>query len=359
MGPVFQALRQLETVERPTVLITGETGTGKELVARAVHVRGRRSEAPFVVVDCAGLSEHLIESELFGHERGAFTGATTCRAGLLEAAGRGTVFLDEIGELPLGLQGRLLHALECRTLRRVGGTRTLTWQAGVLAATNRDLQAELRAGRFRSDLYFRLAVVPIHLPPLRDRLEDLVLLAQILIQRANRSWGRQVTGLSQATLAKMECYPWPGNVRELRNTIDQAVALHEGGMIEPRHLPKEVRLGLKPGDPALIDFILPEQGVDLEAMERDLLLQAMERAGDNKAKAARLLGIGRGAMRYRLVHHGIGAEPLPEPAPVPSAAAPGRSEGPLLPLRAPEGEPTRSFRPLHLERLVPAPRSAA
>ena len=305
LRPVFETLRRIEDVDRPTVLVTGESGTGKELVARAIHQRGPRRDGPFVVVDCTAIPEPLVESELFGHERGAFTDAREAAAGLLETARGGTVFFDEIGEMPVAMQARLLHALETRRFRRVGGTREMPLNAAVIAATNRDLDDEMEVGGFRADLYFRLAVVLVHLPPLRERVEDIPLLVAQFIAEANRVWKRHVRGVTDAAMAVLRRHLWPGNVRELRNAVEQAIALESEDLIEAEHLPREVRLGLASTDPALHGFTLPVNGVDLEAVERSLLAQAIHRTDGNKTAAARLLGVSRAVLRYRLNRHGL------------------------------------------------------
>jgi two-component system, NtrC family, response regulator AtoC len=221
-----------------TVLILGETGTGKELVARAIHYAGPRAERPFVVVDCAALPETLFESELFGHERGAFTGAVAARRGLLETAGSGTCFLDEIGDLPSGLQAKLLRALQERTIRRVGGNDAIPINVRMVAATNRDLGALVREGSFREDLYFRLNVIPITVPALRERLADVPILAQHFLAKYARATGKRVTAFAPETLARLNAYPWPGNVRELEHAIERAVALTASEVLLPDDLPR-------------------------------------------------------------------------------------------------------------------------
>jgi DNA-binding NtrC family response regulator len=284
--------RVFATVDRiaslPTnVLITGESGTGKDLVARAIHSRGSRAEAPFVPINCAAIPEPLLESELFGHVKGAFTGAIDHKEGLLKTAGEGTIFLDELGDMPLTLQAKLLRALESREIQPVGSTRRVQIQARVVAATHRDLRAEAQAGRFREDLYYRLAVVEIPVPPLRDRREDIPQLAAHFIDKYARELGRPVRGVSREALRLLSGHEWRGNVRELSNAIERAVIFAGGEQIEPQDLPEAVR-GATPRD--------PEVPVDLREataeFERAHILRVIEKCGGNKRKAAKELGLG-------------------------------------------------------------------
>jgi transcriptional regulator with PAS, ATPase and Fis domain len=298
------------------VLITGESGTGKDLIAQAIHSRGPRRTKPYVEVDCAALPETLIESELFGHEKGSFTDAHAQKRGLFEVAKGGVVFLDEIGEMNLLTQAKLLRALENRRFRRVGGTVDLPLDAAVVAATNRDLQKEVKAGRFREDLYFRLHVVPIEIPPLRQRKEDIAPLVAHMLERTARDLGRPVPQLNNDAFAILERYPWPGNAREVRNVIERLLILRSGNAaLRADELPLEVRMGATggdaPGTSPGCPFVLPEGGVDLEAVERGLLEQALVRAHNNQTQAARLLGITRYALRYRLEKHGLSKHARP------------------------------------------------
>ena len=299
---LFETLRRLERVDAPTVLIQGESGTGKDLVARAIHSRGPRSGQPYMEIDCTSLPEQLMESELFGHERGAFTDARATKRGLFEVAAGGVIFLDEIGELPLTMQSKLLRALENRKFRRVGGVADIPLNAAIVTATNRNLRDEAKAGRFREDLFFRLHVVPIEVPALRERREDIPALVQYFIERLNKTFGRAVRGTNAKAMELLTAYRWPGNVRELRNVIERTVILLPGDVIEPGDLPAEIRMAATSGDPQQRVFTLPEQGVNLEALEADLVRQALERAGGNQSAAARLLGISRYALRYRMEH---------------------------------------------------------
>jgi len=299
---LVETLRRLETVDAPTVLLIGESGTGKDLIAHAIHENGMRRNGPFMEVDCASLTETLIESELFGHERGAFTDAKTTKRGLFELARGGTIFLDEISEMSVGTQAKLLRALENRRFKRVGGVADIDLDAGVIAATNRDLVEEVRKGRFREDLFFRLNVVRIIVPPLRARREDVPLLADHFLKRFNQKFGRDVQSISPEALRRLQAYAWPGNVRELRNVLERVVILEAEEVILASHLPPEMRFpsDSEEGAPTQARFVLPEQGIDIEELERSLLDQAMVRTGGNQSQAARLLGISRYALRYRL-----------------------------------------------------------
>jgi two-component system response regulator AtoC len=304
LQPLFDTLRRLETVDAPTVLILGESGTGKDVVARAIHARGPRRSEPFVAVDCAALPEQLIESELFGHERGSFTDAKATKPGLFEIAERGVVFLDELGELPLVTQSKLLRAIEDRSFRRVGGVRPIRLDAGIVAATNRNLKDCVEKGTFREDLYFRLDVISIRIPPLRERPTDIPLLVEHFLERFAKH--RRV-GFDGEAIALLQQYRFPGNVRELRNLVERLVLLGPDDVIRAEHLPPEIRFARATtttsgrGCP----FTLPEDGVDLEAVERGLLTQALGRTQGNQSAAARLLGISRYALRYRMEKFGL------------------------------------------------------
>jgi DNA-binding NtrC family response regulator len=284
-----------------TVLLTGETGTGKDLAAKAIHYNSDRAAKPFVNITCSALPEQLLESELFGHERGAFTDARTQKRGLFETADGGTVFLDEIGEMTPGLQAKLLRFLEEKTFKRVGGLADVRVDVRVIAATNRDLEEGVKAGKFREDLFYRLQVMPIHLPPLRERRGDVPLLANYFVDRFNREFRKRVRGLSPAAGEALQHYGWPGNVRELRNAIERAMLLIEGEWLEPEHFTTLTR-AVTPAQ-----FRLPAEGVNLEEVERQLLTQALERAGGNQTQAAQLLGINRDQVRYRIEKFGLKA----------------------------------------------------
>ncbi len=306
-GKILGRSGRLESVDAPTVLITGSSGTGKDLIAHAIHENGPRAEGPMMDVDCASLPAQLIESELFGHERGAFTDARTMKRGLFEVARGGTIFLDEISETSLGTQAKLLRALESRRFKRVGGTADITLDAGVIAATNRELEAEVEAGRFRQDLFYRLNVIRIDVPPLRERRDDIPTLVEHFLARFNAKFGRRVQGVSDDALMRLQAYSWPGNVRELRNVLERAVIMEADEMLLGTHLPSELGLGEPAGGPTVPagPYQLPPEGVSLEELERSVLRQAMERTDGNQSAAARLLGITRYALRYRLEKHGL------------------------------------------------------
>ena len=291
---------------RATVLITGESGTGKELVARAIHWKSSRAGQPFIPVNCGALSETLLESELFGHVRGAFTGATQDRPGLLQAAGEGTVFLDEVGEISQAMQVKLLRVLEERRVKPVGSTREVPFEARILAATNRDLEAEVRAGRFREDLLYRLNVITLELPPLRSRPEDIPGLARHFLAQQAEELGRPMLRFSDAALQALQRLPLPGNVRQLRNLVERAATLSDGDLVGPEALPLPgaMRAGAGPGG----EVQLPD-GFSLEAwlddLERRYLLEALRRAEGKKTRAAELLGMTFRSFRYRLDKHGL------------------------------------------------------
>jgi DNA-binding NtrC family response regulator len=279
------------------VLLEGETGTGKTFVARLIHESGPRSKQPLRVLNCAAIPEALLESELFGHERGAFTGAASARPGALEAAGGGTVLLDEIGELPLASQAKLLRVLEDRRFERLGSNRPVRLEARVLAATNRDLGEMVAAGTFRADLFYRIAVVKLRVPPLRERGDDIVLLAERLLADLATSAGRRVHGFSPAALELVKRYPWPGNVRELRNAIERALAVGEGATILPQDLPDSVLAAtpLQPSDESLVR--LPAR---LDWLEQRAIEAALRATGGNQRRAAVLLGINRVTLHRKL-----------------------------------------------------------
>jgi DNA-binding NtrC family response regulator len=275
-------------------LIIGETGTGKELIARAIHAGSPRADQPFVPVDCTTLPEALVESELFGHERGAFTGAGATRRGLFEAAGGGTIFLDEVGDLPTPLQAKLLRVLQERDIRRVGGTERIPVDVRIIAATHGDLRARVRAGEFREDLYYRLNVVTIHLPPLRERREDVSLLAQHFVEKYAARRQRQAPLLAPEALARLTAYPWPGNVRQLENVVERAVTLASG----PAVLAED--LDLEPAGPIACGPTLPAAGMPLDEVKHWYVRHVLEETGGNKQQAAEILGVDRRTL-YRLL----------------------------------------------------------
>jgi DNA-binding NtrC family response regulator len=292
-----------------TVLIEGESGTGKELIARAIHKLSPRSQRPFVAINCSAIPDSLIENELFGHERGAFTGATERKIGLFEAADRSTLFLDEIADLDSGLQGKILRVLQEKEIRRVGGHESLPLDVRLLAATNRDLAQEVAEGRFRQDLYYRVNVFQIKLPPLRERRSDIPLLANHFLQRFSQMAGGRVKEISREAMMALVDYSWPGNIRQLESAIERAVLLCEGEAITVADLTPEVlerkRLG-QGGDKQRADrYELPPSGINFERFERDLIIQAMERSDWVIAKAAKLLGMSYRTLQYRLEKFGL------------------------------------------------------
>jgi two-component system response regulator AtoC len=332
-SPAMRRIRtQLERVARSrasTVLILGESGTGKELAARAIHEWSDRANAPFVEINCASIPETLLESELFGYEKGAFTDARDRKLGLFELAQNGTIFLDEIGEMPMKLQTKLLRALEYRRFKRLGGTKDISFSARIVAATNRNLLEEIQNKSFRSDLYYRLSALPVSLPPLRDRMEDLDLLIDFFAQKLAQDLNIEVPRVHAATRDKLRGHDWPGNLRELRNVLERALVFHAPQEVMPFHIELdawiEAQVPLQTINAAAnvtlgnghaketkgngaahnAPMVLPEQGINLEDLERDLLLQALDRARNNQTKAAELLGISRHTFRYRLEKHGI------------------------------------------------------
>ncbi|MCK4412756.1 MAG: sigma-54-dependent Fis family transcriptional regulator [Candidatus Eisenbacteria sp.] len=304
-SPEMLALyRQIEKIAASpsSVLVSGESGTGKELVARAIHMRSPRREAPFVRVNCGALPAGVLESELFGHEKGAFTGATRQRRGRFELADGGTLFLDEISDIEPAVQVRLLRVLQEREFERVGGERTLHVDVRVIAATHSELRAEVAEGRFREDLFYRLYVIPLHLPPLRDRKEDIPLLADHFIERLCAAMGRPRIGLSTGALRLLTFYDWPGNVRELENALERALVLCEENQITEADLPflRETRSATVPLPRGVVAL-----NSALEELERAMLQRAMERAHGVKAEAARLLQIKPSALYYKLEKHGL------------------------------------------------------
>jgi len=299
MRQVKALLARIAASPASTVLLTGETGTGKDLAAKAIHYNSDRAARPFVNITASALPEQLLESELFGHERGAFTDARQQKRGLLETADGGTVFLDEIGEMTPGLQAKLLRFLEEKAFKRVGGLVDIRVDVRVIAASNRNLEDEVKAGKFREDLFYRLQVMPVVLPGLRERRGDIPLLAAYYIDRFNREFRKRVRGLTPEAAKVLEQYQWPGNVRELRNAIERAMLLNDCEWLEPSDFTTLTRT-VTP-----TQFVLPPEGVNLEELERQLLVQALDRAGGNQTQAAHLLGINRDQVRYRIEKFGL------------------------------------------------------
>ena len=309
MAELKALLQRIAKSNATTVLLQGESGTGKDLVARIIHYASERARAPFLAVNCVALPEHLLESELFGHERGAFTDARAMKKGLFEQAEGGTVYLDEIGDMRLDLQGKLLRLIEEKVFRRVGGVRDIRVDARIIAATNRELPKLTASGQFRTDLYYRLKVFPLHLPTLRERPEDVLPLARHFIRRFSCEMRRDAPELHPDTEARLREYQWPGNVRELRNLLERALILAAGNVILPDHLPPELGKSDKLADPsadaAKAAVSLPSEGLRLEEVERDLVRQALEATEFNQVRAARMLGISRDALRTRMKKFGF------------------------------------------------------
>jgi transcriptional regulator with GAF, ATPase, and Fis domain len=308
---LVQATKVADT--ETTVLITGESGTGKEVVARFIHQASRRAPGPFVALNCAALPEQLLESELFGYERGAFTGAHVSRSGKIEQAAGGVLFLDEVGEMTPAVQAKFLRVLQEREFQRLGGSKTLKADIRVVAATNRDPKVAIERGTLREDLYYRLGVFEIALPPLRERGDDILLLADAFLKEVCGSMGKPATGISVEARDQLLSHAWPGNVRELRNAIERAVIMCGGGLVASEHLP--IAIGRAPksthwttssssaGSQSVTDF--PASGVNLESIERDLVCKALTRAHNNKSHAAKLLGLPRGQFYSVLRRYGL------------------------------------------------------
>ena len=320
MKKVYDMARQVAATDTTSVLIEGESGVGKEVIARLIHDYSQRAKESFLDINCASLPEQLLESELFGHEKGAFTDARTQKMGLLEMANRGTVFLDEIGEMSLTIQVKMLKVLERMVFRRVGGTADIHVSVRVISATNRDLHEEVMEKRFRTDLYYRLKVVPLFIPPLRERREDLILFVKFFINQFNTKFNKNMEEISDDALQVMLDYDWPGNVRELRNILERIVLLEEGPVLRPEYLPfsqngfDESSIGKKID--RLMSQPLPEQGIDynqiMSELEKELILKASEQTAWNQTQTARLLNIKRDKLRYRMKSFSIddkGEEP--------------------------------------------------
>jgi len=300
MVALKQLLRKVAASPASTVLLTGESGTGKDLAAKILHYNSSRSQRPFMNITCSAIPESLLESELFGHERGAFTDARQQKRGLLESADGGTVFLDEIGEMVPGLQAKLLRFLEDKTFKRVGGQHDIRVDVRVIGATNRNLEGRVKEGVFREDLYYRLNVLPIQLPPLRAHLEDLPGMVDFYVDQFNREFRKSVRGVTPAAMRGLHDYGWPGNVREVRNAVERAMLLTESQWLDPKDFPV-----LAAHAHAVLGIALPSEGVRLDELERSLVVQALERSGGNKTRAATLLGLNRDQIRYRVEKFGL------------------------------------------------------
>ena len=309
---VIDQVREIARIPS-TVLITGESGTGKELVARAVHDLSDRRDAAFVAINCASIPASLLESELFGHEKGSFTSATGRKTGLFEEAHHGTVFLDEIGEMDLAMQSKLLRVLQERTIRRVGGIKDINIDVRIIAATNRNLLDMISSGAFREDLYYRINVFPIHIPPLRERKDDISVIASYFLDTFSRSFGRDFKELSAEATRMMEDYRWPGNIRELRNVIERICIMKYGPTLLPEHLPQELRGTQAGGGLAAVQQSAPQAQMSLETgldeaviiFERNIIRQALEKTGGNVLQTSTLLKIPRGTLRYKMDKYGL------------------------------------------------------
>ncbi len=300
MKRVFKMVEKLSHSDATTVLLQGESGTGKDVIARAIHYQSRRSEAPYLEINCTSLPDTLIESELFGHEKGAFTDARAVKKGLFELADGGTVLLDEIGDMPLSTQSKLLRVIENKSFKRLGGVKDIVVDVRIIAATNKDLKQASEGGDFRQDLYYRLKVFPIFLPPLRDRADDIPLLVGHFITSFNLEFKKNVRGISPEAQEMMIAYDWPGNVRELKNVIERAIILESEDVILPEHLPMEVVRPEPTPNVHGASVQLPAEGVSLTAVEKDLIQQALATAKGNQVHAAKLLGMSRDTLRYRM-----------------------------------------------------------
>ncbi len=310
MQEIFKTVLKIAN-STATVLILGESGTGKELIARAIHYNSVRKDNPFLAINCAAIPDTLIESELFGYEKGAFTGATGRGIGLFEAADGGTLFLDEVGDLSLTMQAKILRTIQQREIRRIGGREEIKIDVRVIAATNKNLKMEIQEGNFREDLFYRLNVISVRLPSLAERATDIPVLTNHFIEKYNQRSGREIKGIARPALRLLLDYSWPGNVRQLESTIERAVLLCEGETIEPEDLPQEIRLKTFTSD--RIPFDIPPQGFSLEDFEKELLMKAMEKSNGVIAKAAKLLGISYRTLQYRLEKFNIRKEEEPIP----------------------------------------------
>jgi DNA-binding NtrC family response regulator len=319
---LMRFVRKVAASEASTILIQGESGTGKDLIAKVLHYESSRHDGPMVAINCSAIPETLIEAELFGHEKGAFTDAKAMKKGLFEIADSGTLFLDEIGELSPFLQAKLLRVMEDQVIRRVGGVRDIHVDVRVVAASNRDLEKAVREGHFRQDLYYRLAVISIYIPPLRERKEDILPLVDYFVQDYNRKFRKSIRGITDETRRLLLAYDWPGNVRELRNAIERAMILEEEPMLRPSYLPFTVtqpHAGITaferasspapgemlPGGRRLPPLTIPEGGTSLEEIERSMVMLALDQAHGNQTQASRLLDISRDALRYKMKKFGL------------------------------------------------------
>jgi PAS domain S-box-containing protein len=302
MREVLNFVRRVAASEATTILLEGENGTGKDLIGKTLHYQSLRQAEPFIAINCAAIPETLLESELFGYEKGAFTDARAQKRGIFELADRGTLFLDEIGEIPLMLQAKLLRVLEEQSFRRLGGLKDIKLDLRVVAATNKNLREAVKEGAFRQDLYFRLNVIQIEIPPLRERLEDIIPLTKFFVEHYNRKFKRNIEGVTDAAAKLLAAHDWPGNVRELRNAIERAMILEESTFITPPSLPMAISRP-EAGGAATANSMaveIPSDGLSLEDNERSLLARALEKTAGNQTQAARLLRITRDTLRYKM-----------------------------------------------------------
>jgi len=312
MKDILQMVDKIARSEAPTVMLTGESGTGKDLLARVIHDRGPRRNRPFITINCSALPDTLLESELFGYEKGAFTDAKALKKGQFELAAGGTIYLDEIGEITLALQVKLLQVIENRVFRRVGGVKDIKVDSLIIAATNINLASAVDSGMFRRDLYYRLNLIPIELPPLRQRREDIVPIAGYFVRRFNDEFHRRFTGLAEDVKQTLTDYDWPGNIRELRNVIERIVILENDDEIRAEHLPAEMR---RFGDDTISSSLnlpqqdlgieIPSEGLSMEAVEHELVVKALDKTAQNQTRAAKLLDITRDSLRYKMKKFGL------------------------------------------------------
>ena len=305
MQDLIQTVEKIAHSHAPTALLQGESGTGKNSIARMIHQKSDRSNKPFMEINCASLPETLIESELFGHERGAFTDAKQMKKGLFETADGGTLFLDEIAEMTLATQAKLLQAIESKFIRRVGGTENIKTNVRIITATSVDLKQAVKEKRFREDLYYRLQLITLVVPPLRERIEDIPLLVNYFIHKFNQSYKKQIAGIRREAEELMKRYNWPGNVRELKNVIERIAILENQTLIEPEHLPEEIMMSEGETTDA---FTIPAGGVTIEEMEKSFIKEALRKTHGNQCQAARLLGMTRHTLRYRMEKFGMVSE---------------------------------------------------
>ncbi len=298
---VASVARKIAESDATTILIHGESGTGKDLLAKVIHFNSSRADKAFIEITCTALPETLIESELFGYEKGAFTDAKTAKKGLVELADGGTIYLDEIGDMKPSTQAKLLRVIEEKTFKRIGGLRDIKVDVRVIAATNKNLEDAVKGGDFREDLYYRLKVIPIYMPPLSERREDIILLIKYFINVFSRELKKNPKELSADAKKILADYSWPGNIRELKNVIERVFILEEGDAILPEHLPKDISITAARGDERnKSTFALPYEGISLENVEKDFIRQALQISSGNQTKAAKLLGLSRDALRYRM-----------------------------------------------------------